>query len=219
MPPRTKSTRSRNHVIPASRAILRHFDRQDPVMAAVIRQIGPMRLRRNRNYFQVLCKAIVGQQISTRVADVIYARFQALFDGKPPTPDRVAGVSVDRLRAVGLSRQKAAYLHDLSARFLDKTIRPHQLNYLENEAIIERLTAVHGIGRWTAEMFLIFSLNRMDVLPVDDLGLRAAVKTIYDLPEMPKAKQLRSLAETWHPLETVATWYAWRALDGTIINY
>lgn len=219
MPAQTRSARSRNHVIPTARQILKHFDRQDPVLAATIRKIGPLRLRRNRNYFQVLCKAIVSQQISTRVAEVIHGRFQALFEGRTPTPERVAATPEATLRGVGLSRQKVAYLHDLSARFLDQTIRPHQLNYLDNEDIVQRLIAVHGIGRWTAEMFLIFSLNRMDVLPVGDLGLRAAVQALYQLPELPGAKQLRSLGEAWHPLETVATWYAWRTLDEQIINY
>lgn len=219
MPAPAKSARSRNHVVPTRRQILKHFDPRDPVIAAVIRKSGPLRLRRNRNYFQVLCKAIVAQQISTRVADVIYDRFDALFDGHAPTPERVAAVPADTLKSVGLSRQKTAYLHDLSARFLDKTIRPHQLNYLDNEDIIRRLTTVHGIGRWTAEMFLIFSLNRMDVLPVDDLGLRAAVQSLYGLDGLPGAKQLRALGETWHPLETVATWYAWRTLNEQIVNY
>jgi DNA-3-methyladenine glycosylase II len=219
MPAQAKSARSRNHVVPTRRKILKHFDQHDPVIAAVIRRNGPLRLKRNRNYFQVLCEAIVAQQISTRVAEVIYGRFHALFDGHAPTPERVAAVPEGMLKSVGLSRQKVAYLYDLSARFLDKTIRPHQLNYLDNEEIILRLTTVHGIGRWTAEMFLIFSLNRMDVLPVDDLGLRAAVKSLYGLADLPGAKQLRVLGETWHPLETVATWYAWRTLNEQIVNY
>ena len=112
-----------------------------------------------------------------------------------------------------MSRQKTSYLKDLSKHFTEKTIRPQRLPYLSNEEIIRQLTTVHGIGRWTAEMFLIFSLNRLDVLPVDDLGFRMALKNIYRLRDVPQAKKIRRLAKPWHPYETVATWYAWRSLD------
>ncbi len=188
-------------------------------MANVIQKVGPLRLQRNRNYFVVLCRSIVAQQISTAAADTIYSRFQKLFDGQAPTPERVAGLKDAPLRAAGLSRQKAAYLKDLSRRFLDGTIRPRQLSYLGNEEIVDRLTGVHGIGRWTAEMFMIFSLNRLDVLPVDDLGLRVAVQNIYGMKTRPDAKRLRAIGGKWNPLETVATWYAWRSLDANIVNY
>ena len=138
---------------------------------------------------------------------------------KLPTPERVAGLKAKPLRAAGLSRQKAAYLKDLSHRFIDGTIRPHRLNFLGNEEIIDQLTQVHGIGRWTAEMFLIFSLNRLDVLPVDDLGLRVAVQNIYGMKTRPDAKRLRAIGKKWNPLESVATWYAWRSLNANIVNY
>ena len=211
--------RSSSPVLPTRRRILGHFQECDPKMANVIQKVGPLRLQRNRKYFVVLCRSIVSQQISTAAADTIYSRFQKLFDGQAPTPERVAGLKDAPLRAAGLSRQKAAYLKDLSHRFLDGTIRPRQLNYLGNEEIVERLTGVHGIGRWTAEMFLIFSLNRLDVLPVDDLGLRVAVQNIYGMKTRPDAKRLRAIGEKWSPLETVATWYAWRSLGANIINY
>lgn len=204
---------------PSHQEILRHFDRRDTVIAQVIRDYGPMRLKRNRNYFLVLCRAIISQQISTRAAETIGARFHSLFDGHSPTPERVWALRDGKLRAVGLSRQKAAYLKDLSRHFMEKAIRPRQLNYLNNEEVIEQLTRVHGIGRWTAEMFLIFSLNRMDVLPVADLGLQAAIKNLYGLRKMPTSKKMRSLGKKWEPLQTVATWYAWRARDEQIIAY
>ena len=131
-------------------------------MAQVIRRFGPLKLKRNRNYFVVLCKAIVAQQISVAAADTITGRFQALFDGSAPTPERVLKLSDAVLRGVGLSRQKVAYLKDLSCHFHEKAIRPHRLHYMDNEEVIRQLTAVHGIGRWTAEMFLIFhSTGRM----------------------------------------------------------
>ena len=210
--------RSSKPELPTRRLILKHFKEHDPKIARVIQSIGPFRLKRNRNYFVVLCQSIVSQQISVAAADTIYSRFQKLFDGHAPTPERVAGMEEAPLRAAGLSRQKAAYMKDLSCRFLDGTIRPRQLNYLGNEEIIDRLTLVHGIGRWTAEMFLIFSLNRLDILPVDDLGLRVAVQNIYRMKARPDAKRLRAIGKKWSPFETVATWYAWRSLNADTIN-
>ena len=205
--------------VPTRRRILNHFKERDPALARVIQAVGPFRLKRNRNYFVVLCRSIVSQQISTAAAETIFTRFQKLFDGYAPTPERVAGLKDTSLRSAGLSRQKAAYLKDLSRRFLDQSIRPRQLNYLSNEEIIDRLTGVHGIGRWTAEMFLIFSLSRLDVLPVDDLGLRVAVQNIYNMKVRPDAKRLRAIGKKWSPLETVGTWYAWRSLNADIVNY
>jgi DNA-3-methyladenine glycosylase II len=210
---------SSSQELPTRRRILNHFKERDPKIARVIQTIGPFRLQRNRNYFTVLCRSIVSQQISTAAADTIYTRFQKLFNDHTLTPERVAGLKEKPLRAAGLSRQKAAYMKDLSHHFLDGTIRPRQLNYLGNEEIIDRLTGVHGIGRWTAEMFLIFSLNRLDVLPVDDLGLRVAVQNIYGMKARPDAKRLRTIGKKWNPLETVGTWYAWRSLDENIVNY
>ncbi len=142
--------------IPDQKNILIHFDQNDPVMAQVIRRIGPLKLKRNRNYFVVLCKAIVAQQISVAAADTITGRFQALFAGSAPTPERVLKLSDAVLRGVGLSRQKVAYLKDLSCYFHERAIRPHRLHYMDNEEVIRQLTAVHGIGRWTAEMFQTF---------------------------------------------------------------
>ena len=204
---------------PEQKSILAHFDKRDPVIVRVIRNIGPFRLKRNKNYFQVLCKAIIAQQISTRAADSITTRFHGLMNGAIPTPKRVAALSNESLRAVGLSRQKIAYVKDLSQKFLHKTIRPHKLPFLSNEEIIQILTTVHGIGRWTAEMFLIFSLNRLDVLPVGDLGLRTALGNIYKMRAIPSIKRVRTLGKKWRPFETVATWYAWRTLDSGIVAY
>jgi DNA-3-methyladenine glycosylase II len=205
--------------IPGRKEILLHFDQNDSVMAQVIRRIGPLKLKRNRNYFVVLCKAIVAQQISVAAADTITARFNALFKGDAPTPEQVLKLTESALRGVGLSRQKAAYLKDLSVHFHEKTIRPHRLHYMDNEEVVQQLTAVYGIGRWTAEMFLIFSLNRPDVLPVGDLGLQLGLKKLYRMRKLPTVKRMRSLGGKWHPLETVATWYAWRTQDENIVAY
>ena len=205
--------------IPSRREILGHFDRRDPVMAKLIRDVGPFRLTKNRKYFQVLCKAIISQQISTKAARSITVRFNQLFERNSPNPRRVFEISETRLRSAGLSRQKAAYLKDLGKHFFEKSIRPHRLTYLTNEEVIDQLTDVHGIGRWTAEMFLIFSLNRMDVLPVADLGLQNGVKILYGTRNHPSAKKIRSLGKKWNPLETVATWYTWRMQDENIVAY
>ena len=188
-------------------------------MAAVIREKGEFRLRCNRNYFLVLCKAIIGQQISTKAAESITRRFQSLFEGKKPTPEQIAKISELKLRSSGLSGQKVKYLKDLSGRFLDGSIRPHQLTYQNNEEVIETLTSVYGIGRWTAEMFLIFSLNRIDVLPLGDLGLQAGIKKIYNMRNLPSSKKMLALGKKWNPMETVGTWYAWRIQDAEIIAY
>ncbi len=205
--------------LPSTKQILIHFDAKDPVMAAVIRKTGAFKLSRNRNYFLVLCKAIIAQQISTKAAESITRRFQGLFAGQCPTPEKVARISGFKLRHSGLSGQKVKYLKDLSARFLDGSIRPHRLTYQNNEEVIETLTLVYGIGRWTAEMFLIFSLSRIDVLPLGDLGLKAGIKKIYNMRSLPSPQRMLALSKKWHPMETVATWYAWRIQDDEIITY
>ena len=205
--------------LPSTKQILAHFDTKDPVMAAVIRKAGVFKLSRNHNYFLVLCKAIIAQQISTKAAESITQRFQALFTAQNPTPKEVVRISKLKLRNVGLSGQKVKYLKDLGARFLDGSIRPHRFTYQNNEEVIETLTSVYGIGRWTAEMFLIFSLNRIDVLPLGDLGLKAGIKKIYNMRSLPSPKKMLALGKKWHPMETVGTWYAWRIQDAEIITY
>lgn len=204
---------------PSRRKILEHFDRCDPVISELVREIGPFQLKKNRKYFQVLCKAIISQQISTKAAESITARFWQLFDGHAPNPEKVWEMPEPILRGAGLSRQKVAYMKDLGKHFALKTIRPHRMPYLSNEEVIEQLTGIYGIGRWTAEMFLIFSLNRMDVLPVADLGLQIAIQKLYGMKSRPTIKKIRSLGKKWHPLETVATWYGWRKLDENIVAY
>jgi DNA-3-methyladenine glycosylase II len=205
--------------IPSHEEILLHFDERDPVIAGVVREYGPMKLKRNRNYFVVLCKAIIGQQISIRAAESITGRFHDLFAGRAPTFEKVLGLESEHLRSVGLSRQKVAYIQDLARHFQEKIIRPRQFHYLNDEEVIQKLIQVYGIGRWTAEMFLIFSLMRMDVLPVQDLGLQAGIKKLYGLREMPSIKKMRTMGKKWHPYQTVGTWYTWRAQDSEDIAY
>ena len=188
-------------------------------MAGVIRQVGAFKLSRNRNYYLVLCRAIIGQQISTKAAESISNRFVKIFKGSGVTPERVQSLSDNQLREIGLSKQKVRYIKDLSVKFLDGTIRSHRMPYMRNEEIIQQLTGVYGIGTWTAEMFLIFSLNRLDVLPVGDLGLKAGMKQLYNMRTLPTSERVRALGKKWHPFETVGTWYTWRTLDEGIIAY
>jgi DNA-3-methyladenine glycosylase II len=206
-------------IIPSHEKILDHFDCRDPVIAGVVRDYGPMQLKRNRNYFVVLCKAIIGQQISIRAAEAITGRFHGLFEGQAPTYERVLGLSDEGLRSVGLSWKKVAYIQDLARHFQEKIIRPHQFHYLNDEEVIQKLIQVHGIGRWTAEMFLIFSLTRMNVLPVQDLGLQAGIKKLYGMRKMPSIKKMRIMGKKWHPYQTVGTWYTWRAQDSENVAY
>jgi DNA-3-methyladenine glycosylase II len=205
--------------LPSRKLILQHFDKRDSVMASVIRQAGAFKLGRNKNYFLVLCKAIIGQQISVKAAESISHRFEILFSDARATPKRVQDLSEKQLQEIGLSRQKVKYIKDLSEKFLDGTIRPHRMAHMENKEIIQQLTNVYGIGPWTAEMFLIFSLNRLDVLPVGDLGLKAGLKQIYNMRGLPSPEKMRVLGRKWHPFETIGTWYAWRLLDEEVVSY
>ena len=210
---------SKDRIIPSRKEILLHFDKNDAVIAQLIRKSGPIKHKRNRNYFIVLCNAIIGQQISVAAADAITIRFNKLFSGHSPTPQGVIRLSKIDLRKAGLSKQKVAYLKDLSFHFYEKILRPHRLHHMGNDEVICQLTRVHGIGRWTAEMFLIFSLNRPDVLPVGDLGLQLALKKLYRMRQLPTVKRMRTIGRKWNPLETVGTWYAWRAQDEKIVSY
>jgi DNA-3-methyladenine glycosylase II len=192
----------------------RHLCRVDPVLAKIIRRVGPCTLHPRRDYFVVLCKAIFTQQISTAVAAILFARFCQLFPSKRPTPNLVLEAirngNGEVLKKCGLSRQKAAYIEDLAQHFADGRIPTKKLGRMCDEDVIEALVEVNGIGRWTAEMFLIFTLNRPDVLPVDDLGLREGVRDVYGMPERPGAKALTEFGERWRPYRSVATWYIWR---------
>lgn len=175
-------------------------------------QIGPCRLRPRRDHFATLCDSIISQQLSVRAAATIYDRFAALYPGCRPTPLAVTSTRVTKLRAVGLSPQKAGYVRDLAAGFSNGRIQAKQFGRQTNEEIINALSSIRGIGRWTAEMFLIFSLNRLDVLPVDDLGIRKAVQRWYGLRALPTAAKLHTLAKPWHPYESLACWYLWQSL-------
>jgi DNA-3-methyladenine glycosylase II len=189
--------------------------RRDPILAAAIKQIGAcgMAGRQRNDHLSALVGSIVSQQLSTKAAATIFGRFLALFpDDHIPDAAAIAAQSDAALRSVGLSGQKVGYLRDLSARILDGRLNLDELEALPDELVIERLTAVKGFGRWTAEMFLMFRLHRPDVLPAGDLGIVNAIQRLYRLRKKPDAKRVMKIGEAWRPYRSVASWYLWQTL-------
>ncbi len=196
----------------------RHLRRRDPTMRELIKQLGPLDLearRRGRpaDAYGALLRSIVGQQLSTKAARTIFDRMTALWDGRTPTPQQLLDADPDAIRAAGLSRPKIAYLRSLAEHVLSGELELDRLDELSDEEITAELTAVKGLGRWTADMFLIFHLSRPDVLPVGDLGVRRAIETVYELPSIPAAEEIEKLAEPWRPYRTLASLYLWHSLD------
>ena len=188
--------------------------RRDPVLGTAIKAIGPclMAARQRHDHLTSLTGSIVSQQLSTKAAATIFGRFQALFpDGQLQAP-AILALDEPTLRGVGFSGQKVRYVRDLCERIVDGRLVLDEIETLDDEAVIERLTAVKGFGRWTAEMFLMFRLHRPDVLPVDDLGIVNAVQRLYGLRKRPDAKKLNTLGEAWRPYRSVASWYLWQSL-------
>jgi DNA-3-methyladenine glycosylase II len=191
----------------------RYLSRVDPVLKKIIKKVGPCTLKRRKDYFVVLCKSIFSQQISVKVAAVLFHRFRNQFPMRRPTPARVIELFTkpeETINRVGLSRQKQAYILDLARHFESGKLRTSRFAKMSDEEIIEALVEVKGIGRWTAEMFLMMVLNRPDVYPVDDLGLRKNIQRAYGLKETPKAAELIAMGEKWRPYRSLATWYFWR---------
>jgi DNA-3-methyladenine glycosylase II len=196
---------------------LRHLRRVDPVMAQLIRRAGPYAIKpeRGTGAYEALVAAVAHQQLTGKAAQTILGRFYALYDiDCCPEPARLVDTPLERLRACGFSRAKAAALKDIAARTLDGTIPPRRaLARMKDDAIIERLVEARGVGRWTVEMFLMFTLGRPDVLPVDDYGVRSGFRIAYGKRVLPKPKALAKFGERWAPYRTTASWYLWRAVD------
>jgi DNA-3-methyladenine glycosylase II len=189
---------------------------QDRFIGPLIKKYGTCTLTPRTDYFLVLCESIISQQISVKAAEAILRRFIDLFDGDI-TPGRAAELSPEILKGAGVSTQKAKYLLDLAEKFAGE-IDFLQFNDMDNEQIIAELIKVKGIGRWTAMMFLIFALNRQDILPVEDLGIRRAIQIQYSLPELATPEQIRLIAKYWQPYETIACWYLWRSLENAPLD-
>ncbi|MBS1808007.1 MAG: DNA-3-methyladenine glycosylase 2 family protein [Acidobacteria bacterium] len=198
------------------RAAEKHISRRDPVLRHYIKLHGECRLQMHTRHFQTLVNSIVSQQLSTKAADTIFQRFVGLYaPAKFPKPAEIVATSDEALRSVGLSGQKLSYIKDLAAKVDDGTIHLKRISQMSDDEIIAELTQVKGIGVWTVQMFLIFSLGRLNVLPVGDLGIRMAIQRLYSLDELPKAAQIEAIAEQnkWHPYCSVASWYLWRSLE------
>ena len=200
----------------ASREILAYLKERDTVLGALIDRTGPLSVTLSQDYFSSLASAIVGQQLSNRVAEVLWDRLSGFCDGSV-TPEKLAEAETEDLRAIGLSYGKVSYLKALAGHVLDGSLELPRFSGLADEEIIRQLTAVKGIGPWTAEMFLIFSLGREDVYSMGDGGLLRAVQTLYGLEGKGGKGDKAALAEItgrWAPYRTFASLYLWRALDG-----
>jgi len=199
------------HVRPA----LAHLRRCDPVLAQVIERVGPCRLelRTEGTHFHALLRSVLFQQLSGGAARTIHERLRALYGGRDPTPAELLATDEAALRAAGISRQKQTYLRDLAAHVADGRIDLERIDVLDDEAIVERLTRVKGVGEWTVQMFLLFRLGRPDVLPCADLGVQKAIQRAWGLPALPRPKEVAAIGTPWRPFASVASWYLWRSLE------
>jgi DNA-3-methyladenine glycosylase II len=192
---------------------IQHLRRNDPVLSEIIERVGDYGIQFRAPEFETLVRSIVYQQLSGRVASVIFGRLAKAAGGRL-TPENILKLRPARMRSLGLSKQKTIYIRDLARHTRDGLVVFEDLAALEDTAVIERLTIVKGIGVWTAHMFLIFALRRPDVLPVGDLGVRNALKKAYGLKELPTPEEMEKLAKRWRPYCSVAAWYLWRSLEG-----
>ncbi len=191
-----------------------HLARVDPVMAAIIAKVGACQIVRRRERFRALARAIIFQQLAGAAANAIYGRVVGLYPGRAfPHPTQILATPDAILRKAGLSAKKALYIKDLATHVDKKILNFHRFARMTDEEVIADLTRVKGIGRWTAEMFLMFNLARPDVLPVDDLGVRNAVRRAYSMRKPPTPKELRVFGQRWSPYRTAAAWYLWKSLD------
>lgn len=188
----------------------------DPVLARLIQQVGACELGQSQadaDLLFSLCRTILHQQLSTKVANIIHGRFLQLYANSLPTALDILSTPDETLREVGISRSKIVYLKDLAQKVLDGLPTMAELEAMDDETIIQTLTQVKGIGRWSAQMLLIFRLNRLDVLPVDDLGVRAGIRKLHHLDELPSKKTVELMGQKWKPYGAIASWYLWRSLD------
>jgi len=196
----------------AMRKAINHLKKSDPILRALIERVGPCRIEFGPPEFSSLAESIVYQQLNGKAAATIFERFAALA-GEPLTPDGVLRLTDAQLRSVGLSKQKSSYLKDLAAKTSAGVVDFARLPDLPDEDVIQHLTQVKGIGVWTAQMFLMFTLKRPDVLPTGDYGIQAAIKKHYKKRKMPKPQVMEKISKPWAPYRSIACWYLWRSLD------
>jgi DNA-3-methyladenine glycosylase II len=194
-----------------------HLAKKDPILKSVIKRAGLCTISpvKSEDYYWELVDAIISQQLSVKAARSIEQRFLALYPGRIPSPDQIIVTEDEKLRACGLSGAKVRYVKSLAEHIRDGRLELEKLNKLSNLEVSRELTAVKGIGEWTAHMFLIFAMSRLDVLAVGDLGIKAGIKKLYGLPSLPSPEEITKLAQVnnWHPYESVACWYIWHAKD------
>lgn len=192
-----------------------HLSQKDPLLAQVIKRYDPCTITPHTNHYGELVSSIVGQQLSEKAGATIWKRVLAVFDGKMPLPDQLLAEDTEVLRGCGVSYAKVSYMKDLAQHIIDGRLDMDHISTLPNDELIKQLTAVKGIGEWSAHMFMMFSLGRLDILPTGDLGIRKGMMRLYDLPELPKPAQMREIASAnhWSPYESVASWYIWQSLD------
>ncbi len=198
------------------RAAERLLSRRDPVLRPFIKRHGPCLLRPHTRHYETLVRSIISQQLSTKVADTIAGRVKAIYGStRFPMPDQILATPDETLRATGMSNAKVAFVKDLAARTKDGRLKFSRLTRMSDEEVIAMLTQVKGVGVWTAHMFLMFSLGRLNILPVGDLGIRKAVQTLYGFDHLPTAAEIEQVAETngWRPYCSVASWFLWRGLE------
>jgi DNA-3-methyladenine glycosylase II len=194
------------------RHAVRHLKNSDPVLRAIIERVGPCRMEQEIPQFHTLARAIIYQQLHGKAAATICQRLMDLA-GEPLTPEGILRLGDEQMRGVGLSRQKMSYLRDLADKTHSGAIEFARLPDLPDDEVIQHLTQVKGIGVWTAHMFLMFALQRPNVLPTGDLGIQSAMRKHYKKRKLPKPKQMESIAKCWEPYRSVACWYLWRSLD------
>ena len=195
------------------RSALRHLKKSDPTLAEIIRRVGPCAIQYREPSFETLVRSIVYQQLSGRVASVIFARLHAAAGEPSLTPAGILKLRPDRMRRCGLSAQKTLYIRELAKHTQKGSIDFESLPVADDATVIEHLVKVKGIGVWTAQMFLMFALRREDVLPVADLGIRSAMKRAYGLADLPKPAEMERIAAPWKPYSSIACWYLWRSLE------
>ena len=192
---------------------VKHLRRKDRVLRDVIDRVGPCQLKPDRRRFRMLARSIIGQQISGSAARSIWRQLETLVLPAQISAAALSDMTPERLRTAGVSPQKAGYLLDLSKKVIDGDVRLPMLARMPDDAVIEELIKVKGIGEWTAQMFLMFSLGRLDVLPHQDLGIRTALRNLYGLSDLPDKATCHNIARPWRPFATIASWYSWRSLD------
>lgn len=201
-----------NHTL---RAAERHLMESDPILDELITRYGPCKITPHTDYYGELVSAIIGQQLSEKAGATIYKRFLTLFDGKLPSPEQILDTDTEAIRGIGCSYSKAGYMKDLAQHIIDGRLDLADIATLPNDVVIKQLVAVKGIGEWSAHMFMMFSLGRLDILPTGDLGIRKGMVLNYGLSELPKPAIMHELAlkNGWKPYQSVASWYMWQSLD------